>query len=214
MRSSAGRSSSRARSQDDRRGVTVRLTDLGRETLSGQDAWLRGRQRAFFDGLAGDRARAAPDLLVRLAGADRRARRRPGCVTAERARDRVHKLRTSAPQAGRPSCRRPAQPCAFTTGSNTRATSRHSARREPWDNSVRRSPGASLLLGRHGELRHPLRGPAPGRLAVAAPGLARLAGRLSPRASGESKLRDLQSAVASTPPLVGFSADHWPTRCR
>jgi DNA-binding MarR family transcriptional regulator len=58
---------SRSRSADDRRGVTVRLTDLGRETLTGQDAWLRGRQRAFFEGLPQTERDLAPDLLVRLA---------------------------------------------------------------------------------------------------------------------------------------------------
>jgi DNA-binding MarR family transcriptional regulator len=58
---------SRSRAEDDRRGVTVRLTELGRETLSGQDAWLRGRQRAFFDGLPATERELAPDLLVRLA---------------------------------------------------------------------------------------------------------------------------------------------------
>ena len=58
---------SRSRSEDDRRGVTVRLTDLGRETLSGQHAWLRGRQRAFFEGLPPTERDLAPDLLVRLA---------------------------------------------------------------------------------------------------------------------------------------------------
>jgi DNA-binding MarR family transcriptional regulator len=58
---------SRSRSTDDRRGVTVRLTDLGRERLDDQDAWLRGRQRAFFDGLPDTERALAPDLLVRLA---------------------------------------------------------------------------------------------------------------------------------------------------
>ena len=67
MRSSAERSSAAHASEDDRRGVTVRLTDLGRETLNGQDAWLRGRQRAFFEGLPATERELAPDLLVRLA---------------------------------------------------------------------------------------------------------------------------------------------------
>ena len=58
---------SRSRSEDDRRGVTVRLTDLGREALNGQDTWLRGRQRAFFQGLPQTERDLAPDLLVRLA---------------------------------------------------------------------------------------------------------------------------------------------------
>jgi DNA-binding MarR family transcriptional regulator len=58
---------SRARATDDRRGVTVALTELGREALSGQDAWLRGRQRAFYDGLPASERELAPDLLVGLA---------------------------------------------------------------------------------------------------------------------------------------------------
>jgi DNA-binding MarR family transcriptional regulator len=58
---------SRTRSADDRRGVTIKLTDLGREALSGQHAWLRGRQRAFYDGLPSTEQELAPDLLVRLA---------------------------------------------------------------------------------------------------------------------------------------------------
>jgi DNA-binding MarR family transcriptional regulator len=58
---------SRSRSTDDRRGVTVRLTDLGREKLDDQDAWLRGRQRAFFEGMPEIERQLAPDLLVRLA---------------------------------------------------------------------------------------------------------------------------------------------------
>lgn len=58
---------SRSRSQDDRRGVTIRLTDFGREQLSDQDAWLRGRQRAFFAALPAAERELAPDLLVRLA---------------------------------------------------------------------------------------------------------------------------------------------------
>lgn len=58
---------SRSRSKDDRRGVTVRLTELGREQLGGQHAWLRGRQRAFFEGLPEVERELAPDLLIRLA---------------------------------------------------------------------------------------------------------------------------------------------------
>ena len=57
----------RARAQDDRRGVTVTLTDRGREALSRQDAWLRGRQGAFYDRLPPVERELAPDLLVRLA---------------------------------------------------------------------------------------------------------------------------------------------------
>ncbi len=58
---------SRRRSEDDRRGVTVRLTSFGREALCRQDDWLRGRQRAFYAGLPDTERELAPDLLVRLA---------------------------------------------------------------------------------------------------------------------------------------------------
>ena len=57
----------RARSAEDRRGVTVTLTDLGRETLCTQDEWLRGRQRAFYSSLPTDEQELVSDLLLRLA---------------------------------------------------------------------------------------------------------------------------------------------------
>jgi DNA-binding MarR family transcriptional regulator len=57
----------RARSREDRRGVTITLTDFGRDALHAQDAWLQGRQRAFFAGLPAHEQELAPDLLVRLA---------------------------------------------------------------------------------------------------------------------------------------------------
>jgi DNA-binding MarR family transcriptional regulator len=57
----------RTRSVEDRRGVTVTLTELGREALRRQDAWLRGRQRAFYAALPSDERELAPDLLIRLA---------------------------------------------------------------------------------------------------------------------------------------------------
>jgi DNA-binding MarR family transcriptional regulator len=56
----------RARSLEDRRGVTVTLTALGREALHRQDAWLRGRQRAFYAALPSGERDLAPDLLIRL----------------------------------------------------------------------------------------------------------------------------------------------------
>jgi DNA-binding MarR family transcriptional regulator len=56
----------RARSLEDRRGVTVTLTALGREALCRQDAWLRGRQRAFYAALPSGERELAPDLLIRL----------------------------------------------------------------------------------------------------------------------------------------------------
>ena len=57
----------RERSSHDRRGVTVTLTDFGREALGHQDGWLRGRQRAFYASLPEVERELAPDLLMRLA---------------------------------------------------------------------------------------------------------------------------------------------------
>lgn len=57
----------RARSDEDRRAVAVSLTGLGRELLSAEQDWLRGRQRAFFSSLPAAEQELAPDLLFRLA---------------------------------------------------------------------------------------------------------------------------------------------------
>jgi len=57
----------RTRSSEDRRGVTVTLTQAGREALASQAEWLRSRQHAFFSGLPPDERELAPDLLMRLA---------------------------------------------------------------------------------------------------------------------------------------------------
>lgn len=57
----------RTRSEHDRRGVTVSLTRLGQDALARQRAWLRGRQRAFYEELPALEREVAPDLLVRLA---------------------------------------------------------------------------------------------------------------------------------------------------
>jgi DNA-binding MarR family transcriptional regulator len=57
----------RSRSPDDRRGVTVTLTALGREAVRAQEDWMRERQRAFFEGLPAVERELAPDLLIRLA---------------------------------------------------------------------------------------------------------------------------------------------------
>jgi DNA-binding MarR family transcriptional regulator len=57
---------SRTRSARDRRGVTVRLTDAGRLALHRQDAWMQGRQRAFYTGLPEHEQAIAPDLLLRM----------------------------------------------------------------------------------------------------------------------------------------------------
>lgn len=56
----------RARTTHDRRGVTVTLTDAGREALHRQDAWMRGRQLAFYAALPAHERELAPDLLLRL----------------------------------------------------------------------------------------------------------------------------------------------------
>jgi DNA-binding MarR family transcriptional regulator len=57
----------RERSSHDRRGVTVTLTELGRDALRHQDGWLRGRERAFYASLPEVERELAPDLLMRLA---------------------------------------------------------------------------------------------------------------------------------------------------
>jgi DNA-binding MarR family transcriptional regulator len=57
----------RTRSLEDRRSVTVSLTDRGRRALENQDAWMRGRQQAFYARLPAIERELAPDLLLRLA---------------------------------------------------------------------------------------------------------------------------------------------------
>ncbi len=57
----------RDRSDADRRQVTVTLTAEGRRTLGLQDAWMRGRQRAFFEELPAAERELVADLLLRLA---------------------------------------------------------------------------------------------------------------------------------------------------
>jgi DNA-binding MarR family transcriptional regulator len=57
----------RERSVEDRRGVTVTLTDHGRSALDQQHEWMRSLQLQFFEGLPGDERRLVADLLVRLA---------------------------------------------------------------------------------------------------------------------------------------------------
>jgi DNA-binding MarR family transcriptional regulator len=56
----------RDRSDEDRRQVTVTLTDQGRQTLSRQHTWMRGRQLAFFEQLPGTERELVADLLLRL----------------------------------------------------------------------------------------------------------------------------------------------------
>jgi len=57
----------RARSDVDRRAVSVSLTELGSELLEAEADWLRGRQRAFYASLPPEEQDLAPDLLLRLA---------------------------------------------------------------------------------------------------------------------------------------------------
>jgi DNA-binding MarR family transcriptional regulator len=57
----------RARSPEDRRGVTITLTGLGRDVLHRQDAWVRERKCAFYDELPLGEQAVAAGLLVRLA---------------------------------------------------------------------------------------------------------------------------------------------------
>jgi len=57
----------RTRSVEDRRGVTVTLTDHGRSALEQQHEWMRTRQLEFYDGLPDEERQLVSDLLVRLA---------------------------------------------------------------------------------------------------------------------------------------------------
>jgi DNA-binding MarR family transcriptional regulator len=57
----------RAREDEDRRAVSVSLTELGSELLHAEQHWLRGRQRAFYASLPPAEQELAPDLLRRLA---------------------------------------------------------------------------------------------------------------------------------------------------
>lgn len=57
----------RARAREDRRGVTVSLTQFGEQVLSSQHEWLRGRQLSFYAELPPRQRELAADLLVRLA---------------------------------------------------------------------------------------------------------------------------------------------------
>jgi DNA-binding MarR family transcriptional regulator len=58
----------RDRADEDRRAVTVTLTDHGRQLLSEQDGWVRARTLGFYEGLPNQERELVPDLLVRLAG--------------------------------------------------------------------------------------------------------------------------------------------------
>ncbi|MGI8714742.1 MAG: MarR family winged helix-turn-helix transcriptional regulator [Solirubrobacteraceae bacterium] len=57
----------RTRAADDRRGVTVTLTDDGRRALDRQVTWMLGRRRTFYDQLPEAERELVSDLLVRLA---------------------------------------------------------------------------------------------------------------------------------------------------
>jgi DNA-binding MarR family transcriptional regulator len=57
----------RTPADDDRRAVTITLTDPGRRLLLWQDDWLRARQRRFYATLPPTERELAPDLLIRLA---------------------------------------------------------------------------------------------------------------------------------------------------
>ena len=54
-------------SSDDRRGVRITLTPVGREVLYDEDEWMRARERDFFAQLPADERMLAPALLERLA---------------------------------------------------------------------------------------------------------------------------------------------------
>ena len=57
----------RHQAHDDRRGVSIGLTEMGRSVLGAQHEWLRERERAFYTSLPADARTVAPHLLARLA---------------------------------------------------------------------------------------------------------------------------------------------------
>ncbi|MDQ6605296.1 MAG: MarR family transcriptional regulator [Actinomycetota bacterium] len=57
----------RQRAREDRRAVTVTLTDTGRDLLHAQDRWMGDRKRAFVASLAPAQRELVPELLVGLA---------------------------------------------------------------------------------------------------------------------------------------------------
>ena len=57
----------RTQALDDRRGVSVRLTERGRLLLGDQHEWLRSRQRRFHEALSTEEQAVAPELMVRIA---------------------------------------------------------------------------------------------------------------------------------------------------
>ena len=57
----------RRQTREDRRGVSVTLTEPGRQALGEQHAWLRNRQRHFYGELQPGERELAPALLVGLA---------------------------------------------------------------------------------------------------------------------------------------------------
>jgi DNA-binding MarR family transcriptional regulator len=57
----------RRQTPEDRRGVSVTLTRPGRAALGEQHAWLRSRQRNFYDELQPGERELAPTLLIGLA---------------------------------------------------------------------------------------------------------------------------------------------------
>jgi DNA-binding MarR family transcriptional regulator len=57
----------RQRAREDRRAVTVSLTDTGRDLLHAQESWMGDRKRAFVASLPPAQREVVPELLVGLA---------------------------------------------------------------------------------------------------------------------------------------------------
>jgi MarR family transcriptional regulator, organic hydroperoxide resistance regulator len=89
----------RTRSNEDRRAVSVSLTELGEELLHAEEDWLRGRQRTFYASLPPAEQALAPDLLLRLAALIDELAAGPECAPVPEPPHQPARVREAAPES-------------------------------------------------------------------------------------------------------------------